>query len=162
MCPLRTLLLALCLSLPSSLPAEAQGLQLFEGHDGEDFRAYGDQIRPIIRQRLVPPDAAWTAPVHPLPLYFALAALGITAVTAWLLPRRRWDGQVACTGLFLFGLTSFGLEFLRAGYVRRPVWLGWPVLAWAALGLAVAGAVGLILGARLPRRRSADVAFGTT
>jgi phosphatidylglycerol---prolipoprotein diacylglyceryl transferase len=110
--------------------------------------------------RLVPPDSAWTAPVHPLPLYFAAAALAITGVTRWLLPRRRWDGEVACTGLLLFGLTSFALEFLRADYVGRPMWLGWPMLAWAALGLASSGAAGLLVGGRLPRPTRAVASVG--
>lgn len=43
---------------------------------------------------LVAPDAAATAPIHPLQLYFAGAGILVTAMALWHHRQQRYDGQV--------------------------------------------------------------------
>ena len=92
---------------------------------------------------LVAPGAASLA-VHPLPLYFAIAALAIAVVTAWLVPRKRRDWDVVFVGLVLFGASTWLLEPLRMAYPDELRWYGWTPLRSAAAALAIAGAAGLV------------------
>jgi phosphatidylglycerol---prolipoprotein diacylglyceryl transferase len=51
--------------------------------------------------------------LHPVQLYDALASLAILGVLLWRLPRRRQDGELAGTWLFLYGAASFLFSLLR-------------------------------------------------
>ncbi len=86
---------------------------------------------------LLPAQAAATAPIHPLQLYFAGAGLLITAVALWHHPRKRYDGQVGLVALLLYSASSAVLEFFRADYYPRVYWGPLPQLEWVALGLTV-------------------------
>jgi len=91
-------------------------------------------------QHLVEPTALASASVHPLQLYFLAASLLIAAVGLWLERHKRYDGETALAGLFLFSASSGLLEFLRADYPGRVYWGTLPQLAWVTLGMAVASA----------------------
>ncbi len=97
---------------------------------------------------LVPPDAVRSAPVQPLQLFFAGAALGMTALALWWYPRKRFDGEVALAALVVFSGTSAALEFLRGDFPERAYWGALPGLAWAALALAAVAAVALLFAER--------------
>lgn len=94
-------------------------------------------------------------PVHPLPLYFALVAVGIGAFLAWLRPRRTYEGQLAVLLLVLFSFSSLVLEFWRADHGGRIYWLGVPQLFWVSLAMTVASA-GLATFLRLHHRTPSD------
>lgn len=59
-------------------------------------------------------------PLHPVQLYFALIALALFALSVWLLrtaaTSRIRDGEVMGACLFLFGLSTFFLDFLRGDF----------------------------------------------
>jgi len=89
-------------------------------------------------------------PVHPTQLYSVLA-LGLLA---WLLSalywRRRFDGQVICTLLFIEPPTRFVLELLRAD---NPVdTAGFTISQFLSLCLSAVGLLGLLWLRRLPAR----------
>ncbi len=52
-------------------------------------------------------------PLHPVQLYDAAIGLIVFALLIWWLPRRKQDGELAGTALFLFGLAAFFLGFYR-------------------------------------------------
>jgi phosphatidylglycerol:prolipoprotein diacylglycerol transferase len=106
-------------------------------------------------------DAARSLPVHPLQLYFAASGLAVTAVTLWLHPRKRYDGQVALAGLLTFAIFAAGLEFLREDYQPRAYWGPLPQLAWTALAMTLASAVALIVAGRAHGRRAVAGAAGS-
>ena len=105
-----------------------------------------------VAHQLISPDAAETLPLHPLQLYFVAAGVLVLAAALWTYRWKRFDGEVALVALLVFGLTSFGLEFLRAPFTDRPYWGPLPQLAWTALGLGVVAAVWLAVGRRRARR----------
>lgn len=88
-------------------------------------------------------------PVHPTPLYEALAAFAIAAVLWRLTLRRRGASDILATYLLLTGAARFLVEMVR---INDPVVLGltqpqlWSILLMA-VGTALAG------GAALRRRR---------
>ena len=67
-----------------------------------------------VRSGLIPPDAATSLGVHPLPVYLALASLVVFVLTttAW---RRRRDVPWLTSGVYFlsYGALRFPLEFLR-------------------------------------------------
>jgi len=87
---------------------------------------------------LVAPDAPASAPVHLLPVYFAVAALGIAVAGRWLDRRRRYDGQVALVCFALFSTSTWGLELLRENVPGRAYWGTIPQLTWTAALLTCA------------------------
>jgi prolipoprotein diacylglyceryltransferase len=94
--------------------------------------------------------------VHPLQLYFVASGLTITAVSLWLGPRKRYDGQVALVALLLFSSVSVaGLEFFRADVQPRVYWGALPQLAWSGLAIATGTLLALAWAEmRRARRRS--------
>jgi phosphatidylglycerol:prolipoprotein diacylglycerol transferase len=87
-------------------------------------------------------------PLHPSQLYESGAAFLIFAFLLWLLPRKRFDGQVALAYVALYSAVRFGLEFLR-GDPERGSWFG------GALSTSQVIAIVLLLGTAvlLPRLR---------
>lgn len=97
---------------------------------------------------LLATDAARALPVHPLPLYFAAAGLGITAVLLWRRPRKRFDGELALLLVLLFAASSAVLESWRADDPGRVYWGPLPQLMWVNAILAGVAAVGLAAAQR--------------
>ncbi len=89
-------------------------------------------------------EAARSAHVHPLQIYFALAGLLLTAVAFLWYPRKRYDGHVALVVLFTYAISAAALEFVRADYFPRIYWGPLPQLEWIALMLTVASGCALI------------------
>jgi phosphatidylglycerol:prolipoprotein diacylglycerol transferase len=88
----------------------------------------------------LPPGAARTLPVHPLPLYFAASGLAISALLLWRRRRRRFVGELALTLLFLFALSSTLLEPIRADDPTRVYWGALPQLLWVSAAMTLASA----------------------
>jgi phosphatidylglycerol:prolipoprotein diacylglycerol transferase len=115
------------------------------------------------QQKIVPYEA-WSLPVHPLQLYFALTGLAITAVALWLIPRKRYHGQVALVGLLIFSLSAYWLEPLRQDtglrlYIGRVPQL--QIVAGWLVGTALVGLLACEIGHRmLAHRRAARIATG--
>jgi phosphatidylglycerol:prolipoprotein diacylglycerol transferase len=103
---------------------------------------------------LIAADAPASLPVHPLQLYFAAAGLLTTALTLWLAPRRRWDGQVALAGIAFFWTTTALLEGLRAPNGSSPTWGPLEQLHWLAIALAAVSVVALLLADLAHRARA--------
>jgi len=97
---------------------------------------------------LLPRDAAHTLPIHPLPLYFAGAALAITAFLLWLRRRRRYAGQLGLWLVFLFSASSTLLEPIRVDHEMRVYWGPLPQLFWVALAMTLASGVALLVARR--------------
>lgn len=87
-------------------------------------------------------------PLHPSQLYESGAAFLIFAFLLWLLPRKRFHGQVTLAYVALYSAVRFGLEFLR-GDPERGSWFG------GALSTSQVIAIVLLLGTAvlLPRLR---------
>jgi len=93
---------------------------------------------------LIAPTAARSLPVHPLPLYFSLAAILLAATLIWWRSRRQYAGQLGIIFLVIFSLSSTGLEVLRVDLPDRSYWGGFPQLLWVGLmmsALSVTAAV---------------------
>jgi len=96
-------------------------------------------------------DAQWKAgalpdvmheslPVHPAPIYEALATLVIAAVCLlWVHPRKRYDGQVFVAFLALYAIARFVLEYLRSD--DRGGFLGLSTSQLIGVGLLAAAAL---------------------
>lgn len=61
-------------------------------------------------------------PIHPTQLYASLAALCIFLFLQWYKGRQSFPGQVGFTGLLLYALERFGIEYLRGDEIRGFVW----------------------------------------
>lgn len=56
----------------------------------------------------------WSLPVHPTQIYESAASLAIAAACLfWVLPRKRYDGQVFGAFLVLYAVARFVIEILR-------------------------------------------------
>jgi len=60
-------------------------------------------------------------PIHPTQIYEALACLLIFVVLMRLAPRKRFDGQIGLTYVFLYSIARFGIEFARGDSIRGQV-----------------------------------------
>lgn len=61
-------------------------------------------------------------PIHPTQLYSSLAALCIFLFLQWFKKRQTFLGQVGFTGLLLYSIERFGIEYLRGDEIRGFVW----------------------------------------
>src|SRR5262249_29223348 len=102
---------------------------------------------------------SWSLPLHPLQLYFALTGLLITATALWLIPRKRYQGQVALVALVTFAASTYLLEPFRE-VIRMPYLgidpnlqgiTGW-LLALAVLALLACEIGHRALGRHAPAR----------
>jgi phosphatidylglycerol---prolipoprotein diacylglyceryl transferase len=118
-----------CFGVPSSLPWAV------EFPPGSP--AWGAQLR----AGLIDGYAVASLPVHPLELYFALAALGVMAFLLWFRPRQRYDGQLILVFFVLDGTAKFLLEFLRFDYAAHLQWMAIVPAAVAGVTLLVVRAV---------------------
>jgi phosphatidylglycerol:prolipoprotein diacylglycerol transferase len=66
------------------------------------------------REGLLPSKGLESLPVHATQLYEAAGSLAIAFAMAWVLPRKRFDGQVLLLFLAAYAVLRFVLEYLRA------------------------------------------------
>jgi phosphatidylglycerol---prolipoprotein diacylglyceryl transferase len=89
--------------------------------------------------------------LHPTQLYEAALELGNFFLLAWLLGRKRFDGQVIGAYMFIYGFARYFLEFLRddpdRGSVLGGLMSGTQLLA---IGLVIVGGVLWVRGGRRP------------
>lgn len=93
---------------------------------------------------MVPADAHESLALHPLQLYFAGAALLVSAAMYAIARRRRYDGEVALYGFFLFWASTAALEGLRAPWAATPLWGPLRQLQWVAVSLTAVFFVALV------------------
>ena len=88
--------------------------------------------------------------VHPTQIYDSLLNLGLYAALAWLVRRKKFDGQVFATYLICYAVVRSFVEIFRGDYPPQMHYLGgWATPAQlVSLGVASAGALLLWL---LPR-----------
>ncbi len=66
------------------------------------------------KEHILPTAYAWSEPVHPTQIYESAASLAVAAFCFfWLLPRKRYDGQVFAASLALYAFARFVIEILR-------------------------------------------------
>jgi phosphatidylglycerol---prolipoprotein diacylglyceryl transferase len=85
---------------------------------------------------MIAPGAERSTVLHPLQLYFSAAAL-LASLAMYSVARRprRYDGEVALIGFFLFWASTALLETLRAPWAATPLWGPFRQLHWTALVL---------------------------
>jgi phosphatidylglycerol:prolipoprotein diacylglycerol transferase len=76
-------------------------------------------------QRLIPPDATTTLPLHPTQLYLAVDGLVLFALLSAYYPLRRRSGEVIGVLMLTYPITRFLLERLRDD--EAPLMIGWTV-----------------------------------
>lgn len=81
----------------------------------------------------------------------SIKALIVACVCLWMLKRRRYEGQVALTGLLLYSVLRFVVEFFR-GDTLRGVWFGGTISTSQLISL-VAGTLALALLIKFRHRR---------
>jgi phosphatidylglycerol:prolipoprotein diacylglycerol transferase len=64
-------------------------------------------------------------PLHPTQLYESAATLAIFVFLKWLSGRKRFDGQVTLSYVFLYAAARFTIEFFRGDASRGMVLGGW-------------------------------------
>jgi phosphatidylglycerol:prolipoprotein diacylglycerol transferase len=94
--------------------------------------------------QLVPDDSKWSAPVHPLQLYFTAVGVLVVLLGRWLEPRRRFDGEVALVALLIVSASNAALESFRGFAPIRRYWFGVPQLTWVALATMLGTLVALV------------------
>ncbi|MBL4771741.1 MAG: prolipoprotein diacylglyceryl transferase [Planctomycetes bacterium] len=73
----------------------------------------------------------------------------------WLLPRRRFGGQVAATLLFIYSFGRFGIEIFRGDAIRG-VWFDGMVSTSQLISVVVALLTAIYLGLRLKRSQTPE------
>ena len=95
---------------------------------------------PRIEGSLMPDDLIGV-PLHPSQLYLCLMNILIFTSMAWLFRRRRWDGQVLITTMFLYATGRFLIEFTRGDDAARGIYGMFSTAQWWSVGTAVFAAV---------------------
>ncbi len=93
--------------------------------------------------------------VHPTQLYEFVVELANFAVLLWLLPRKKFDGQVIGVYLFLYGFARYFVEFFRGEPGRATVFAGFMTVTQLISILLV------VAGGALWLRRPSDVNAST-
>lgn len=84
-------------------------------------------------------------PLHPVQVYFVLAAFAVAALALWMQPRKRYGGQIALVGLLSYAASAALIEVFRADHPGRVYWGPLPQLEWTALAMVAAAASALAL-----------------
>ncbi len=99
-------------------------------------------------------------PLHPTQLYEMVLELANFFLLAWVLRRKRFDGQVIGTYMFVYGFARYFLEFLRDDPERGSVLHGFMSgTQLLAIGLVIAG--GLLWMRRTPQPEAASAGPAT-
>jgi phosphatidylglycerol:prolipoprotein diacylglycerol transferase len=104
---------------------------------------------PRIEGSLIPDDLI-NVPLHPSQLYLCLMNVLIFSSMAWLFSRRRWEGQVAVTTMFLYSVGRFLIEYTRGDDEARGIYGVFSTSQWWSLVTAV---LALIVYVRIRGRR---------
>ena len=94
---------------------------------------------------LVPGTSQWSAPVHPLQLYFTAVGVVIYLLGLWMERHKRYDGQSVLLALLLVSASNAVLESFRGYAPLRRYWYGTPQLTWIAAAMTVAVALVLLV-----------------
>lgn len=81
---------------------------------------------------LIPPELVGV-PLHPAQVYLSLMNLVIFSATAWLYPRRRFDGQVLCAVMGLYAVGRFTVEMTRGDDAARGIYGAFSTSQWWSL-----------------------------
>lgn len=92
-------------------------------------------------------------------IWMSINALGIVLAGLWLLPRRRYYGQVALWVLFHYSVTRLAIEFFRGDPVRG-LWLG-GTLSTSQLIALPAAILAVVLMVRYRKYRHPNFAAST-
>jgi phosphatidylglycerol---prolipoprotein diacylglyceryl transferase len=89
--------------------------------------------------------------LHPTQIYEFLVEITNFFLLLWLIRRKRFDGQIIGTYLFVYGFARFFLEFLRGDAGRGQFFDTWMTTTqFIAILMVVGGGVLWMLGARKP------------
>ena len=91
---------------------------------------------PDIEGSLIPRELI-NVPLHPSQLYLCLMNLVIFSSMAWLFARRRWEGQVAVTTMFLYAAGRFLIEYTRGDDAARGIFGVFSTAQWWSVATAV-------------------------
>jgi len=83
------------------------------------------------------PDELIGVPLHPSQLYLCLMNVIIFSSMAWLFARRRWEGQVAVTTMFLYATGRFLIEYTRGDDAARGIYGFFSTAQWWSVATAV-------------------------
>jgi len=103
---------------------------------------------PPIEGSLMPLDLLGV-PLHPTQLYLSLMDLVIFLAMAWLLYRRRFDGQVMCLTILLYAVGRYVVEYTRGDDDARGIYAALSTAQWTSVGLVP---LALFLYVRFSRR----------
>lgn len=104
------------------------------------------------KEHLLESARMWSHPVHPTQIYEAAASLGIAAfLLLWLLPRKRYDGQLFVGFLVLYAVARFLVEILRRDARGGAVGLSTSQL----IGLGLVAAAVVVHRIRAPKKSAA-------
>jgi phosphatidylglycerol:prolipoprotein diacylglycerol transferase len=89
-------------------------------------------------------------PLHPTQIYEFLVELFNFGLLVWMFPRKKFDGQIFGTYLFLYGVARYFLEFLRGDPDRGSVLNGMMTMTQLiSIFMVIAGG---LLWMRMPRQ----------
>ncbi|OJW23918.1 MAG: prolipoprotein diacylglyceryl transferase [Planctomycetales bacterium 71-10] len=113
-----------------------------------------------VRNGLIPPDAAFSLPLHPTQLYSAIDALVLLILLSAYFPMRRRDGEVIGVLMIAYPITRFLIEYVRND--EGIFFAGMTISQTISVGLlAAAGAYWWWLSTR-PKVRYADLPLQPT
>lgn len=116
------LLAGCCFGAPTSLPW------------GLSFPPHSSASEQQAKAHLLESVRMWSLPVHPTQIYESAASLGIAFVCLFfVLPRKRYDGQVFAASLVLYAIARFLVEILRRD--ARGDWIGLSTSQLIGVGL---------------------------
>jgi phosphatidylglycerol---prolipoprotein diacylglyceryl transferase len=95
-------------------------------------------------------------PIHPTQLYEMIVEFANFALLYWLIKRKRFEGQIVGTYMFIYGIARFFLEFLRGDPGRGEVFGIITGTQLIAIGLVIAG--GILWAVRVPLQEPAPIA----
>ena len=127
------LLAGCCFGAPTSLPW------------GLSFPPHSPASEEQAKEHLLESVRMWSEPVHPTQIYESAASLAIAAFCLFfVLPRKRYDGQVFASSLALYAVARFLVEILR----RDARGGGFGLSTSQLIGLGLLAAAALIHRAR--------------
>lgn len=93
--------------------------------------------------------------LHPAQIYMSICGFSLAGIGLWLLPRKRYDGQVCGILILLYAIARFVIEFYRGDDLERGFWGPFSISQWISMGL-LPGALFLLWRCRKPMRREEE------